>query len=103
MKKGPRGPFSHLLVGGSLFDHLERDAAHHVAVEGHFGLVLAECFDGLTFQFDALAIHVEADSTLPYAVVVTAMAVAKQAGVPKVLLLTDPTTNLKLDDLEAGR
>jgi biopolymer transport protein TolR len=49
------------------------------------------------------AIHVEADSTLPYAVVVTAMAVAKEAGVPKVLLLTDPTKNLKLDELEAGR
>jgi biopolymer transport protein TolR len=49
------------------------------------------------------AIHVEADSTLPYAVVVTAMAVAKEAGVPKVLLLTDPTKNLKLDDLEAGK
>lgn len=49
------------------------------------------------------AIHVEADSSLPYAVVVTAMAVAKEAGVPKVLLLTDPTKNLKLDDLEAGR
>jgi biopolymer transport protein TolR len=49
------------------------------------------------------AIHVEADSTLPYAVVVTAMAVAKDAGVPKVLLLTDPTKNLKLDDLEAGK
>ena len=46
------------------------------------------------------AIHVEADSTLPYAVVVTAMAVAKEAGVGKVLLLTDPTTNLKLDELE---
>ncbi|HVV86079.1 MAG TPA: biopolymer transporter ExbD [Kofleriaceae bacterium] len=46
-------------------------------------------------------IHVEADSTLPYAVVVTAMAVAKDAGVAKVLLLTDPTANLKLDDLEA--
>ena len=45
-------------------------------------------------------IHVEADSTLPYAVVVTAMAVAKEAGVGKVLLLTDPTTNLKLDDLD---
>ena len=45
-------------------------------------------------------IHVEADATLPYAVVVTAMAVAKDAGVAKVLLLTDPTTNLKLDDLE---
>lgn len=49
------------------------------------------------------AIHVEADSTLPYAVVVTAMAVAKDAGVPKVLLLTDPAKNLKLDELEAGR
>ena len=45
-------------------------------------------------------IHVEADSTLPYAVVVTAMAVAKDAGVAKVLLLTDPTTNLKLDELD---
>jgi biopolymer transport protein TolR len=47
-------------------------------------------------------IHVEADSTLPYAVVVTAMAVAKDAGVAKVLLLTDPTTNLKLDELETA-
>ena len=45
-------------------------------------------------------IHVEADSTLPYAVVVTAMAVAKDAGVAKVLLLTDPTTNMKLEDLD---
>ena len=49
------------------------------------------------------AIHVEADSTLPYAVVVTAMAVAKDAGVPKVLLLTDPAKNLNLDALEAGQ
>ncbi len=48
------------------------------------------------------AIHVEADANLPYAVVVTAMAVAKQAGVPKVLLLTDPAKNLKLEELEAG-
>jgi len=45
-------------------------------------------------------IHVEADSTLPYAVVVTAMAVAKDAGVAKVLLLTDPAANLKLDELD---
>ena len=45
-------------------------------------------------------IHVEADSTLPYAVVVTAMAVAKDAGVAKVLLLTDPTTNMRLEDLD---
>ncbi len=49
------------------------------------------------------AIYVEAESSLPYSVVVTAMAVAKDAGVPKVMLLTDPTKNLKLDDLEAGR
>ncbi|MEZ4401070.1 MAG: biopolymer transporter ExbD [Kofleriaceae bacterium] len=49
------------------------------------------------------AIHVEADSTLPYAVVVTAMAIAKDAGVPKVLLLTDPTKNLKLDELEPAK
>jgi biopolymer transport protein TolR len=45
-------------------------------------------------------LHIEADATLPYAVVVTAMAVAKDAGVTKVLLLTDPATNLNLDDLE---
>jgi biopolymer transport protein TolR len=48
-------------------------------------------------------IHVEADASLPYAVVVTAMAVAKEAGVGKVLLLTDPTTNLKLDELDAAK
>ena len=46
------------------------------------------------------AIHVEADASLPYAVVVTAMAVAKSAGIPKVLLLTDPTRNLKVEDLD---
>lgn len=45
-------------------------------------------------------LHIEAAATLPYAVVVTAMAVAKDAGVAKVLLLTDPTTNMKLDELE---
>jgi biopolymer transport protein ExbD len=47
------------------------------------------------------AIHVEADAGLPYAVVVTAMAVAKTAGIPKVLLLTDPARNLKIEDLDA--
>jgi biopolymer transport protein ExbD len=45
-------------------------------------------------------LHVEADATLPYAVVVTAMAVAKDAGVAKVLLLTDPAKNLNIADLE---
>jgi biopolymer transport protein TolR len=49
------------------------------------------------------AIHVEADASLSYAVVVTAMAVAKEAGVGKVLLLTDPTTNLKLDELDLAK
>ncbi|HVK75505.1 MAG TPA: biopolymer transporter ExbD [Kofleriaceae bacterium] len=46
------------------------------------------------------AIHIQADGSLPYAVVVTVMAIAKDAGIPKVLLLTDPTDNLKLDELE---
>lgn len=45
-------------------------------------------------------LYVEAAAALPYAVVVTAMAVAKDAGVAKVLLLTDPTDNLKLDELD---
>jgi biopolymer transport protein TolR len=45
-------------------------------------------------------LYIEAAATLPYAVVVTAMAVAKDAGVAKVLLLTDPTENLKLEELE---
>ena len=46
------------------------------------------------------AIHIQADGSLPYAIVVTVMAIAKDAGIPKVLLLTDPTDNLKLDELE---
>jgi biopolymer transport protein TolR len=45
-------------------------------------------------------LYIEAAATLPYAVVVTAMAVAKDAGVAKVLLLTDPTENLQLEELE---
>ena len=46
------------------------------------------------------ALYVSADKNLPYAVVVTAMAVARDAGVAKVMLLTDPTDNLKLSDLD---
>jgi biopolymer transport protein TolR len=45
-------------------------------------------------------IYIEADAALPYGVVVTAMAVAKNAGVSKVMMLTDPTENLKLSDLD---
>jgi biopolymer transport protein TolR len=48
-------------------------------------------------------LHIEAAATLPYAVVVTAMAVAKDAGVKKVLLLTDPAEHLDLAGLQAGR
>src|SRR3954463_13483803 len=44
------------------------------------------------------ALYIEADTNLPYGVVVTAMAVAKNAGVSKVMMLTDPSNNLKLGD-----
>jgi biopolymer transport protein TolR len=46
------------------------------------------------------ALYIAADTNLPYGVVVTAMAVAKNAGVSKVMMLTDPSTDLKLDDLD---
>ena len=45
-------------------------------------------------------IWVQADQTLPYSIVVTAMAVAKEAGVEKVQLLTDPTQTMKVEDLD---
>ncbi len=45
-------------------------------------------------------LYIEADASLPYSVVVTAMAVAKDAGVTKVMMLTDPTQNLKLEELD---
>ncbi len=47
-------------------------------------------------------LYIEADASLPYNVVVTAMAIAKDAGVSKVMMLTDPTQNLKLDELDAA-
>jgi biopolymer transport protein TolR len=45
-------------------------------------------------------LYIEADTNLPYGVVVTAMAIAKNAGVAGVMLLTDPADNLKLGDLD---
>ncbi len=39
-------------------------------------------------------LYVEADNTLPYGSVITAMAVAKKAGVAKVMFLTEPIDNL---------
>jgi len=48
------------------------------------------------------ALYIEADTNLPYGVVVTAMAIAKNAGVAKVMMLTDPTQDLKLEELDAN-
>lgn len=45
-------------------------------------------------------LYIEADQTLPYGVVVTAMAIAKQAGVVKVMMLTDPAAEMKVEDLD---
>ena len=47
-------------------------------------------------------IYIEADKDLPYAVVITAMAVAKTANVAKVMMLTEPTDTLQLSDLDSG-
>jgi biopolymer transport protein ExbD len=44
------------------------------------------------------ALYIEADTNLPYGVVLTAMAVAKDSGVEK--MLTDPSDQLKLSDLD---
>ncbi|MDX2088386.1 MAG: biopolymer transporter ExbD [Kofleriaceae bacterium] len=40
-------------------------------------------------------LYIEADNALPYGVVVTAMAVAKNAGVTKVMMLTEATEDLE--------
>ena len=50
-------------------------------------------------------LYIEADTKLPYGVVVTAMGIAKNAGVTKVMMLTDPAENLDLSELDktAGR
>jgi len=47
-------------------------------------------------------IYIEADKDLPYAVVITAMAIAKNANVSKVMMLTEPTDTLQLSDLDTG-
>lgn len=46
------------------------------------------------------ALYIEADTNLPYGVILTAMAIAKNAGVEKVMMLTDPSDQLKLSDLD---
>jgi biopolymer transport protein ExbD len=46
------------------------------------------------------ALYVSADAKLPYEVVVAAMAIAKDAGVQKVMMLTDPSKTLKPEQLD---
>jgi biopolymer transport protein TolR len=46
------------------------------------------------------ALYIAADQHLPYGVVITAMAIAKNAGVDKVLMLTDPNATMKAEDLD---
>ena len=43
---------------------------------------------------------IEADTTLPYGVVVAAMAMARQAGVIKLQMLTDPSEVMSPDELD---
>lgn len=46
-------------------------------------------------------LYVEADQTLPYGVVVTAMGIAKQAGIDNVMLLTDPSEHIDVGQLDS--
>ena len=46
------------------------------------------------------ALYIEADTHLQYGVVVTAMALAKNAGVAHVMMLTNPSDNLKVEELD---
>jgi len=46
------------------------------------------------------AVYIEADTHLQYGSVITAMAIAKNAGVQKVMFLTDPNATLKPEDLD---
>jgi biopolymer transport protein TolR len=46
-------------------------------------------------------LYIEADAKLPYGVIITAMAIAKNAGIAKVMMLTDaPGENLALEELD---
>jgi biopolymer transport protein TolR len=45
---------------------------------------------------------VEGYKDLPYSVIVTAMAAAKEAGIEKVQLLTDPAAKLNVEELDKG-
>ena len=46
------------------------------------------------------ALYIEADTNLPYGVVITAMALAKNAGVAHVMMLTNPSDHVDLETLD---
>ena len=46
------------------------------------------------------ALYIEADNDLPYGMVITAMALAKNSGVAHVMMLTNPTEQLDLTALD---
>jgi biopolymer transport protein TolR len=48
------------------------------------------------------SLYIEADTHLQYGVVITAMAIAKNAGVAHVLFLTNPSAHIDLDKLDQG-
>lgn len=45
-------------------------------------------------------IYVEADEALPYGVVVTAMAIAKESGLSKVMMMTDPANQMSATQMD---
>jgi biopolymer transport protein TolR len=49
------------------------------------------------------ALYIEADTHLDYGVVITAMAIARAAGVQHVMFLTDPSAQLDLAKLDQGQ
>ena len=49
------------------------------------------------------SLYIEADQNLQYGVVITAMAMARRAGVQHVLFLTDPSSQLDLSKLDQGQ
>ena len=46
------------------------------------------------------SLYIEADTNLPYGVVITAMALAKNSGVQHVMMLTSPSEHLDLEKLD---
>jgi biopolymer transport protein ExbD len=48
------------------------------------------------------SLYIEADTHLQYGVVITAMALAKNAGVAHVMFLTDPSAHIDLGKLDQG-